>query len=852
MQNAPQTYELRTDVRGLIRLLAKNLYAKSDVFLRELVQNAQDSIMRRREIEGRQAPAGAIQIRVDWSRDQPTITFEDNGAGLTEAEIHDYLSTIGRSGTDAFRRELEQKGRYAASASLIGQFGIGLLSTFVVAARVVVETRSCRPGHPTWRWECWGDKDYTLVSSAEERPAGARVTLYIDAEHRDLLDLALIRKAVKTYADFIPVPIQLNHELRINAVDAPWHRSYSSERERIDEYLAFIDRRVSDIPLAVIPIDLGDAAPARGVLYISSRRRSELAAAGRVDIYQSRMFLAADHPDLLPPWARFIGGVIDSPALTPTAARDNVQQDHMFHAVREGLGRAIIDHLRRMAVEDLRNFQQIMHYHHYAIKGVALEADDFFREVAELLPFETNQGLLSLREYLDRAPLGDGGRRTILYFSEHGQATQFFLLADARDILVINAGYVHEERFLKKYERETPNVALEQLGFAESSSIFQQLPPAEQPPYQALVAEFQRQLPTAGSRARLVRFQPAHIPAVVTLSEAQKLKRQMDALRESPIVPSGIRSLLDQVAEERPEIPVTVHLNADNPTIRALAGMDLRAAVAVEAMKAIYTNAIMLAQHLITPKNAELIFTQSSRVVDLLIAQAREVALLRAQIHQLEQAAQARPAEAGPPAHTVCAVMFDVARRGQIFEALQALLQDQPYCWEVVRAGEGGAQPGLSDQLRQAHGLVVEVSDDNPHVLAKLRLFQEFERPCLLLRERAAPASARLAGARPEPYDGTAPPEALRDQLQAAIERQASFRELLDRRQARYLSPTLLRDAPLRPELGERICRSYRTVEAFLAADPAAVEQQTTVQRRAAALLQDYLRDSCGLEGAGA
>src|SRR3954468_10584180 len=135
-------YDIKIDLQGLIRLLAKNLYTETDVFVRELTQNAHDSIRRRSELEPN-APLGTIHIRIDAHNG--TIAFTDNGAGLTESEIHDYLSTIGRSGTDAFRQELMKKGRQA-EVTLIGQFGIGLLSAFVVAYKVEVETLSFQSG----------------------------------------------------------------------------------------------------------------------------------------------------------------------------------------------------------------------------------------------------------------------------------------------------------------------------------------------------------------------------------------------------------------------------------------------------------------------------------------------------------------------------------------------------------------------------------------------------------------------------------------------------------------------------------------------------------------------------------
>ena len=284
MSDTAHTHELKTDVAGLIRLLAKNLYAQSDVFLREMIQNANDSIMRRREIEQGQAAPGLIYVRVSREKDAARIVFEDNGAGLTEQEIHDYLSTIGRSGTDAFRKDLQEKGRYAEASNLIGQFGIGLLSTFVVAKHVVVESRSCRPNSIGWRWECWGDKHYQLTQNNALTRIGSRVTLYIDEQHLHVLDTGFIRQAVRKYADFIEVPIHLNDEGRINSVDAPWHHSYASEHDRLEAYEAFVRQRFPDSPLAVIPIDMQEPYPVKGVLYISDLHRGDLAAPGRLDI----------------------------------------------------------------------------------------------------------------------------------------------------------------------------------------------------------------------------------------------------------------------------------------------------------------------------------------------------------------------------------------------------------------------------------------------------------------------------------------------------------------------------------------------------------------------------------------
>ena len=133
--DAPQTSEFQIDLQGLIKLLAKNLYAEADVFVREMLQNAHDSVKRRREWQGDGTPDGVVRVKID--RQAATVAITDNGAGMTETEVREYLSTIGRSGTDAFRRDLVEKGRQA-EVTVIGQFGIGLLLAFIVADRVGV------------------------------------------------------------------------------------------------------------------------------------------------------------------------------------------------------------------------------------------------------------------------------------------------------------------------------------------------------------------------------------------------------------------------------------------------------------------------------------------------------------------------------------------------------------------------------------------------------------------------------------------------------------------------------------------------------------------------------------------
>lgn len=324
--------KMRTSFQGLIRLLAQSLYPEPDVFIRELLQNAHDSIQLRRGHEPE--PAGEIRIEVDERA--RTLSFSDNGTGMDQRDIEEFLSVIGSTGTGGRARELAARD---VAVATIGQFGIGLLSAFVVAERIEVHTRKPRAIH-AWRWVNHGGEDYELEAlPADAQPPGTRVAVTLAPDRTAFLDGRLIRQTVRRYADFLPFPILLNGFGPINAVNAPWHEpDWRDPIARERSLSAFLSQRYADPPLLVIPIDLTQPRTLGG-LFVPARYTPGGQAGGTVDLFQARMCIRANDPELLPEWTRFVRGVLDCPDLQPTAARDNVMRDTAYHALREALGR---------------------------------------------------------------------------------------------------------------------------------------------------------------------------------------------------------------------------------------------------------------------------------------------------------------------------------------------------------------------------------------------------------------------------------------------------------------------------------------------------------------------------------
>jgi molecular chaperone HtpG len=839
-------YEIKIDLQGLIRLLAKNLYAESDVFIRELVQNAHDSIKRRSILE-QNAPPGLIRIRTN--REVGTITITDNGSGLTEQEVHDYLATIGRSGTGEFRQELLQKGRQA-EVTLIGQFGIGLLSAFVVAYKVEVETLSVQPENPPWHWISEGQSHYQLQRGARQ-DVGTTVTLHISDNYRDMLNSEELRKAIKKYADFIPYQIFLNDERApANAVNAPWHLSFTSERERLEEYALFCLKRFPDYILEVIPVSLKTPYQVDGVLYISDRQAFDLDTTGMVDIYQARMFITNNNRDLLPSWAKFVRGVIDSPHFTPTASRDAIQLDATAREIKEALGEAVMQHLKLLAERNPTRFERIMEWHSYYVKGMATAYDDFFDAIADLVPFETNNGPMSLRRYCEdeKSPrLEKNGNYDLFYFSEPGSATQFYMLCNAKGLLVINASHTFEETFLKKYAERHANISLHQISADGSEFLFEKISAEDADTFRNLEIDFRRTIPDHQNQVRIVRFKPTTLPAVTVLTADAKLRRELKDTQVDVRTPESVRILVDRILQERPALPVTLHLNADNPTIQQMAQMAINPTKDPEvyraAIQAIYHNATLLAQHVITPDAAQAIFGTSNNAIKLMIDQAKQLNDMQTRLSttelKLREKEKAEVGNENQSKHIICMVALPFkdnetfAYKTVLLPALRTVLEQAPYYWQVVRADEGyfeeTIERNVAAWMKLARAYIADISDLNPNVMMELgymRWARKQGQPVVVLERNDAKNGhlADLAGlilVRYPAANGNYAVNELAQALKAEFDKDTGGIQNLNRQKdAHYLSPLLLREKfRVDDQTATILSKAYITMESFVLAD---------------------------------
>lgn len=590
-----ERFEMRTNFQGLIQLLARNLYSEPDVFVRELIQNAHDSIRRRQHEDAGHLGRIDIEIRPQES----TILFRDNGIGMDRDDIREFLSVIGSTGTGTARARLEESDPGAAF-QLVGQFGIGMLSAFVVADHVTVCTRKLGSAD-AFRWENDGGAECRLRAYDRDE-VGSEIAIAVGREHRYVLHAEVLRGAIIRYCDFLPIPIYVDGHGPVNTVQAPWDGpGWATDEAREATYRQFLSRRYPDVPLDVIPVEIEEPVRARGALYISDRRMPGLNTAGVVDLFVRRMFVRAADPDVLPEWAKFIRGVIECPDLQPTAARDNVQRnDWAYLALRDRIAGLIVDRLTYLAQHRPERFREINRWHHYHLKGMALFHDDFREKVAGLLLYETNRGLKPLASLFESDAFEPG---PVYYFAHDEAASQFYGLARARGWLVVNTGHLFDEELLVRYARSIGAVdRLVRLDTDAGSALF------GQPTFHVRAAcdRFAVAMTAALEEVGLShvsvhvdRFEPSSLPAVVLLSSESEAQLELETLVQQPWFSESLRGVTEEVMRQRSTRLLHLHLNQANPLVESLISRSA-SKIPRSALVGLFLGAALTARNLLT------------------------------------------------------------------------------------------------------------------------------------------------------------------------------------------------------------------------------------------------------------
>ncbi|MEC9681484.1 ATP-binding protein [Escherichia marmotae] len=376
-------------------MLSKHLYSTPVVAVRELVQNGHDAIVRRR-IEQPDAPKDNL-IRVVADVAKSTITISDTGAGLTESEIHGFLATVGVGYTRMLRQQDDDTG-------LIGMFGLGFLSAFVLAKEVTVLTTSWQTPDQSWKYHSTDGQKYTVTPHQNSAP-GTQVILTLKEEYSHLASNNLLNRVLSRYCILLHEPVYVGDASEpVNKLQPPWrevapegvtmHRALVQRKN-----LAFAAQFESSFePICTIPVVPAGMSDAVGILWIQDGATYGTSDNRNLSLFLRGMLLDDEARELLPPWAGFIGGVIESSKLTPTASREDLQRDETWVAVQEALKESLISGLSDLAQNQPEIWRRVLMRHNEALLGAALCDDRLFDLLKDRLQVPTSKGALLAKD----------------------------------------------------------------------------------------------------------------------------------------------------------------------------------------------------------------------------------------------------------------------------------------------------------------------------------------------------------------------------------------------------------------------------------------------------------------------
>lgn len=454
--------EFQAEARQLLELLVHSVYSNKDSFLRELISNASDALdkLRLETLRNKELTADTSDLHIDLEvgREPRTLTVRDNGIGMTHDEVVDLIGTLAKSGTAQLRRQLQDAKNSAASDELIGQFGVGFYSTFMVADEVELLTRKAGESGAT-RWVSSGDGTYT-IESVDDAPQGTSVTLHLKPEDVDdqLHDYTAewkIRELVKKYSDFIAWPIRMQVERQapateeggtdrvsvetqtLNSMKALWAKPKEEVSEQ--EYHEFYKHiaHAWDDPLTVISMKGEGTFEYQALLFIPSHAPFDLFtrdAKTGVQLYIRRVFVMGDCDELMPGYLRFVKGVVDAQGMSLNVSREILQQDRQVTAIRRRLTKKILSTITDLQSGKPADYRTLWSQFGAVLKeGLMSDLDnrDALLRVSSFSSTQSDDELTTLAGYVERMKDGQeqifyatGPSREQLLKSPHLEAFQ--------------------------------------------------------------------------------------------------------------------------------------------------------------------------------------------------------------------------------------------------------------------------------------------------------------------------------------------------------------------------------------------------------------------------------------------
>ena len=506
-----QLHDTNVCMDGLLDVLGKNLYSTPEVAIRELVQNAHDACIRRK-LEQSGEFGGEIRLIPDSQNH--TLTITDTGSGLTYDEVIEYLATVGSGYTRVLRNDSQ-------TDEMIGYFGLGFLSAYVVSDKVDVWTTSYQTPDKCWHFSSRGGKRFAIQAAnnhQQGQAVGTTVCLQLTEDFTQLASAAVLTSLLAKYCCLLPVSIYVGDaDKPVNDLAVPWLQGDVPAVRLKKEQMAFarLFENLFD-PICTIAIPPDNPAGVQGLIWLQDATGYATSDYRNASIFVRNMFITAKKRELLPQWAGFAGCVIESEQLIPTASREDIQDDEQFALVQAVVAEALVEGLKSIAQNEPETWRRILVRHNQALLGAALNDNDLFDMLAQQLKVPTNLGEMTLPNVLKQS-------ENRIYVRQEDKNSYEDILLRAKMTPVVSGYLFAASAFCRKYA-EINHCKLVSLGDKTADEQLLGQIQLDQGKAAFLTGLFKR----SGDAVLFTRVQPDYLPMVIVEDQQVLLKQRIE------------------------------------------------------------------------------------------------------------------------------------------------------------------------------------------------------------------------------------------------------------------------------------------------------------------------------------
>lgn len=445
---------------NIFPIIKKWLYSDKDIFLRELVSNAVDAIHKLQNanlVEGLQI-SDEYQVDIHIDKDAGTISVSDNGIGMTADEVRKYINQVAFSSAEDFIekfKNLEDKNQ------IIGHFGLGFYSSFMVAEKVEIETLSYQADAAPVHWECAGTTSYTLEDSARKE-RGTCVTLHLNDDEKEFVDPVRVREVIKKFCNFLPVTINLEGE-QVNDKNPLWTRGASEVSE--EEYKGFYRKLypMSQDPLFWIHLNIDFPFNLKGIVYFPRLTNEFDVTRSHINLFCNQVFVSDNTPELIPEFLTPLQGCLDAPDLPLNVSRSYLQNEPQVRKIREVISGRVASKIVDLAKKDRESFQPIWEDIHSFVKYGMMREDKFYEKVKDQVIYRTSDdaGYTTLPEYLERAKASHENK--VYYANDEGAQATYLKLFKAQGLEALILDAMIDNHFIQFLESKNTDLKFERV-----------------------------------------------------------------------------------------------------------------------------------------------------------------------------------------------------------------------------------------------------------------------------------------------------------------------------------------------------------------------------------------------------